>query len=101
MSIRLVVRNLGYMLRIRRLLREIKDLKNINEVKEKYFKNAPPEVKAIVDDMVTMALKVRAGKMSKEEFIEYMAKKLGFGSASDFMPLIEEAIDIITEELKG
>jgi len=100
MSIRLVVRNLGYLLRIRRLLREIKDIKDINQVKEKYFKNAPEHVKMIVDDMVSKALEVRAGKMSKEEFIEYIAKKLGFESVDDFMPLVEEAIDIITEELK-
>lgn len=95
----MVVRNLGYMLRIRRLLREVKDLKNINEVKEKYFKDAPPEVKAIVDEMVTKALEVKAGKMSKEEFIKYMADKLGFKSVDDFMVLVEEAIDIISEEL--
>ena len=100
MSIRTAIRNIGYLLRIRRILKEIKDVKDTSSIKEKYFKNAPEHVKLIVDDMVSKALEVRAGKMSKEEFIEYIAKKLGFDSVDDFMPLVEEAIDIITEELK-
>jgi len=100
MSIRTAIKNIGYLLRIRRILKEIKDIKDINDVKEKYFRNAPEHVKIIVDDMVTKALEVKAGKMSKEEFIEYIARKLGFESVDDFMPLVEEAIDIITEELK-
>jgi len=100
MSIRVAIRNIGYLLRIRRILKEIKDVKDISSIKEKYFRNAPEHVKLIVDDMVSKALEVKAGKMSKEEFIEYIARKLGFESVDDFMPLVEEAIDIITEELK-
>lgn len=100
MSLRLAVRNIGYLLRIRRILKEIKDIKDINDIKEKYFRNAPDHVKIIVDDMLAKALEVKAGKMSKEEFIEYIAKKLGFDSVDDFMPLVQEVIDIIAEELK-
>jgi len=84
------------MMRVRKIPKLLKQGKSIDEIVDTLFKDAPKEVKEFAADLIVIAIKAKNGEISTDEAIDRIASKFGM-SASEFMVLVKEAVDMLKD----
>jgi len=84
------------MMRVRKIPKLLKQGKSIDEIVDTLFKDAPREVKEFAGDLIRIVVKAKNGEISTDEAIDRIASKFGM-SASDFMVLVKEAVDMLKD----
>ena len=84
------------MMRVRKIPKLLKQGKSIDEIVDTLFKDAPKEVKEFAADLIVIAIKAKNGEISTDEAIDRIASKFGM-SASEFMVLVKEAVDVLKD----
>lgn len=70
-------------------------------IREEIMKNAPPEIRDKLNNMMDVYEKAKKGEIPRDVAIKTIANELGFEQTNDLLEMVNDLLDLMKEEMEN